>query len=110
MGGAPTIDGGMTQEEYRQLQSEERQWQSELEDKKYERALEMEQKQREYEDAKSEKMEAQKRAEELAIEQGEKAIQGEITAQSKSEEDDDNMGADFFDALAKNTTINPRPE
>ena len=67
MGGAPTIDGGMTQAEYRQLQGEERQWQSELEDKKYERALEMEQKQREYEDAKSEKMEAQKQARSLLL-------------------------------------------
>ena len=60
--------------------------------------------------AKEEKMEAQKRAEELAIEQGELAIQGEITAQDEEEEDMSNMGGEFMDALAQNNSINPRPE
>ena len=110
MGGTPVIDGGMTEEEYRQLQMEEREWQAELEEKKYERAQQYEAEQREYEDAKAEKLEAQKRAEELAIEQGELAIQGEITAQDEDEEEMSNMGGEFMEALAQNNTINPRPE
>lgn len=110
MGGAPTIDGGMTEEQYRQLQSEEREWQSELEAEKYERAMAHEKEQREYEEAQAEKLESQKNAEELALEQGELAIQGEIAAQDEEEEEDSNMGGEFMDALAKNNTINPRPE
>ncbi len=110
MGGAPTVDGGMTEDEYRQLQQEEREWQSELESEKYDRAMEYEKEQREYESARGEELEAQKRAEELAIEQGEMAIQGEITAQDEEDEEDSNMGGEFFDALASNTTMNPRPE
>ena len=110
MGGSPVIDGGMTEDQYRQLQTEEREWQSELEEKKYERAMEYEAEQREYTEAKEEKLEAQKRAEELAIEQGELAIQGEITAQDEDEDEMSNMGGEFMDALAKNNSINPRPE
>lgn len=110
MGGAPTIDGGMTQDEYRQLQSEERAWQSELEAEKYDRAMEHEAEQREFEEAQAEKLAAQKGAEELALEKGELAIQGEITAQDEEEEEDNIMGGEFMDALAKNNTINPRPE
>ena len=110
MGPDVKIDGGMTEDQYRQLQSEERVWQEQLEDKKYERAMEYEQEQREYEEANKEKLAAQKNAEELAIEQGEKAIQGEITAQDEEEDDESNMGMDFASALASNPSINPRPE
>ena len=110
MGGAPTIDGGMTEDQYRQLQSEEREWQGELEAQKYERAMEHEKEQREFELAQAEKLETQKNAEELALEAGETAIQGEITAQDEEEEEEGNMGGEFMDALAKNTTMNPRPE
>ena len=110
-GSAPKIDGGMTEEQYRQLQLEEQQFQAKLEDEKYNRAMEYEESQREYESAREEKLAAQKGAEELAIQQGELAIQGEITAQDEEEEEADNMGAGgFAEALAKNNTINPRPE
>jgi len=112
MGGGPVkVDGGMTEEQYRQLQLEEQQFQARLEDEKYERAMEYEASQREYEEAREEKLAAQKGAEELAIQQGELAIQGEITAQDEEEEEVDNMTAGgFAEALAKNTSINPRPE
>lgn len=110
MGGAPTIDGGMTEDQYRQLQSEEREWQGQLEETKYARAMEYEQRQREYEESKKEQLGAQKNAEELALEQGELAIQGEITSQDEDEDEEGNMGGEFMDALAKNNTINPRPE
>lgn len=111
MGGGPVaVDGGMTEDQYRQLQLEEQQFQARLEDQKYERAMEYEAKQREYEEAREEKLAAQKGAEELAIEQGELAIQGELDAQASEEEDEDNMGVSFAEALAKNPAINPRPE
>ena len=110
MGGTPMVDGGMTEEQYKRLQMDEKAWQAELEDKKYERAMAMEQEQREYEDARTEQMAAQKGAEELALEQGELAIQGEVLAQDEEEDEENNMGAEFYDALAANTTMNPRPE
>jgi len=111
MGGGPVkVDGGMTEEQYRQLQLEEQQFQAKLEDEKYERAMEYEENQREYEQAREEKLSAQKGAEELAIQQGEMAIQGEISAMDDEEEDADNMSGGFAEALAKNTSINPRPE
>lgn len=110
-GGAPVVDGGMTEDQYRQLQLEEQQFQARLEDEKYERAMEYEANQREYEEAREEKLSAQKGAEELALEQGELAIQGEITAQAEDEEEDDNMMGSFAEALAKNPNVsNPRPE
>ena len=50
MGGGPVqVDGGMTEAQYAQLQSEERMFQSQLEDKKYARAMEYEKDQRENE-------------------------------------------------------------
>ena len=104
------VDGGMTEDQYAQLQSEERQWQSDLEDKKYARAMEYEKEKRDYDQAMLEKMEAQKGAEELAVEAGELAIQGEITAQDEDEEEGSNMDTDFYDSLAMNETMNPRPE
>ena len=110
MGPDVKIDGGMSADEYKQLQSEERAWQEQLEDKKYERAMAYEQDQREYEEANKEKLSAQKNAEELAIEQGERAIQGEISAQDEDEDDESNMGMNFFETLATNPRLNPRPE
>lgn len=111
MGGSPTVDGGMTEEQYAKLQLEEREWQSEMEAKKYEQAMEYEREQRDYEEAQKESLEAQKNAEELALEQGELAIQSEVTAQSEQDEDEDNMDASFYDALANNSAVNEaRPE
>lgn len=106
-GGSPTIDGGMTQAEYRQLQQEEREWQEALEDKKYQRAVQYEMEQREYEQSREEQLEAQKRAEELALEQGEMAIQGEILAQDEDEDEESNMGGEFMEALATNNSMRP---
>ncbi len=111
MGSSPTVDGGMTEEQYAQLQQEEREWQAEMEAEKYDQAMQYEQEQREYEQGQKEALEAQKNAEELAIEQGELAIQSEVTAQGEAEEDEDNMDASFYDSLANNSSMNEtRPE
>lgn len=106
--GGITMDGGMSQEEYRTLQFEERKWQEQLEDKKYARAKEFEQKRLEFEQAKEEKFAAQKKQEEEALQQGEKTLQAEIKAQKKDKSN--LMAGDFYTALSKNQVLNPRPE
>lgn len=108
--GGITMDQGMSQAEYRALQHEERQWQETLEEKKYARAKEFEQKRLEFESAQEEKLAAQKKAEEMALQKGEKTLQAEIKAQKKDEEEDNLMAGDFYTALSKNASINPRPE
>jgi hypothetical protein len=107
--GGITMDQGMSQEEYRALQYEERQWQETLEEKKYARAKEFEQQRLEFESAQKEKLTAQKKAEEMALEKGESTLKAEIKAQKKDDEDN-LMAGDFYTALSKNASINPRPE
>tara|TARA_B110000211_G_scaffold225139_1_gene276962 strand:+ start:1437 stop:1772 length:336 start_codon:yes stop_codon:yes gene_type:complete len=111
MGSAPSVDGGMTEEQYERLQMEEREWQAEMEAEKYAQAMAYEKETREYEQSQKEQLEAQKNAEGLALEQGELAIQNEVTAQADEEEDDSNMDGSFYDALANNSSMNEeRPE
>jgi hypothetical protein len=111
MGGTPTVDGGMTEAQYAGLQQEEREWQAEMEADKYDQAMAYEKEQRDYDASQKESLEAQKNAEELAIEQGELAIQSEVKAQVDAEDDEDNMDADFYDSLANNSSMNEdRPE
>lgn len=110
MGGAPTVDGGMSEEQYAKLQMEEREWQAQMEAEKYDKAMAYEKEQRDYEEGQKESLEAQKNAEALALEQGELAIQGEVKAQEELDEDDDNMDGSFYDALANNSALDARPE
>ena len=113
MGSTPTVDGGMTEEQYRKLQLEERQFQAELEEQAFARAEESEARRLETEQANKERLAAQENAEKAAIQQSELQLQGEIAGLDE-EEREDNMGAiDFYGALSEGqskTTDNARPE
>jgi len=111
MGSSPTVDGGMSEEQYAKLQQEEREWQADMEAEKYNQAMAYEKEQREYETSQKDALDAQKNAEQLALEQGELALQSEVTAQGDADEDEDNMDASFYDSLANNASMNEaRPE
>ena len=111
MGAAPSIDGGMTEQQYRELQMEERKFQKELEDEAYARAQESEAKRLEMEEANKAKLAAQEDAEKLAVQQSEMSLQGEIKS-LEEDEASDNMGAiDFYGALSQGTSTDAnRPE
>lgn len=110
--GAPSIDGGMTEQQYRTLQMEEREFQKELEDDAYARAQESEARRIEMEEANKAQLAAQEDAEKLATQQSEMALQSELK-QLDEEEAPDNMGAiDFYGALSQGTSTgtSDRPE
>lgn len=111
MGAGPSIDGGMTEEQYSKLQMEERQFQASLEKEAYARAEESEAKRLSMEEANKEKLAAQEDAEKNAIQQSELALQGELA--DMDDDDDDNLGAvDFYGALSQGqaSTDTDRPE
>lgn len=107
---APQVDGGMTEEQYKRLQMDDRKWQAELEDQKYERAQEAEQRRLDMEEANEQKLASVANAEELAIQQAEQTLSNEIDAQLE-EDEDDNMGAiDFYGSLSQGQSTSDRPE
>ena len=72
MGGSgPVIDGGMTEEQYRKLQMEERQFQKQMEEEAFARAEEAEAKRMEMEQANVDRLRAQEDAEARAVQQSE---------------------------------------
>lgn len=108
--GAPSIDGGMTEEQYAKLQQEERSWQKELQDENYARAQAAEEKRLAMEQANEEKLEAQKSAEENAIQSAQLELDDELDAQADAADD---FGAiDFYGALSQgqSSSTEPRPE
>lgn len=111
MGAAPSIDGGMTEAQYKSLQMEERQFQAKLEEDAYARAEESEAKRVEMEEANQQRLASQEDAEKLAVQQSEMALQGEVSKLDE-EEAQGNMGAiDFYGALSKGqSSETPRPE
>lgn len=76
--GAPSIDGGMTSEEYKSLQADERAWAASQEEAAYQRSLEMEADRRDFELAQQEKIGSIEDAEQLAIQDSEKMLQAEM--------------------------------
>lgn len=111
MGAAPSIDGGMTEAEYKKLQMEEREFQAGLEKEAYARAEESEAKRLSMEETNKEQLAAQEDAEKNAIQQSELALQGELA--DMDDDDDDNLGAvDFYGALSQGqaSTDTDRPE
>lgn len=113
MASSPKVDGGMTEEQYKRLQMDERKFQAELEERKFNRAQDAEAKRLEQEKANEERLESIKNAEERAIDQAEMNLSQEIDAQAqaKKDDDDDNMGAiDFYGSLSKGQELSSRPE
>ena len=76
--GAPSIDGGMTSEEYKALQADERAWAASQEEAAYQRSLEMEADRRDFELAQQEKIGSIEDAEQLAIQNSEEMLQAEM--------------------------------
>ncbi len=110
--GAPSIDGGMTEEQYAKLQQEERVWQKELQDENYARAQAAEEKRLAMEKAHEEKLGAQKNAEEQAIQTAQKNLNAELDAQDDFEDDESLGSIDFYGALSKGQSsgTEARPE
>jgi hypothetical protein len=104
MGAGPTIDGGMTQAEYRELQMEERQFMSQQEEKQMALMQEMEEKRLQREQAEAAKQTRLREKEEEALGALEQAVTEEVDALDKADKDEDkDLVMDFYGSLAKNT-------
>lgn len=104
MGGGPTVEGGMTEQQYRKLQMEERQFMSEQEEKQLALMGEMEDKRVQREQAEIKKQERLREKEEEALTDLERAVSDEIEGLTDSDKDEDkDIVMDFFGSLAKNT-------
>ena len=104
MGGAPTIDGGMTEEQYRKLQMEERQFMSEQEERQMMLMNEMEDKRVQREQAEKKRQERLRSKEEEALTDLENTIGNEVKGLDEvAKGEDKDIVMDFYGSLAKNT-------
>lgn len=111
-GGAPSVAGGMTEMQYRQLQMEERAFMAQQEERQMQLMNEMEEKRLEREQAEMQKQERLRTAEEEALGRLEEGITEEVTGLKTSEEDEDkDIVMDFYGSLAKGSdSTKGRPE
>lgn len=101
-GGAPSIAGGMTEEQYRKLQMEERAFMAQQEERQMQLMNEMEDKRIEREKAEMQKQERLRASEEEALAQLEEGISEEVTGLKTAEEEmDKDIVMDFYGSLAK---------
>lgn len=101
-GSAPTIDGGMTEEQYKKLQLEERKFMAEQEDKQMARMEEMEDKRVAREQAEVNRQERVRERESEALEQMEDSLNTNIESLTDAEDDEDkDITIDFYSSLAK---------
>tara|TARA_Y100001938_G_C8093432_1_gene436593 strand:+ start:1755 stop:2249 length:495 start_codon:yes stop_codon:yes gene_type:complete len=104
MGGGPTIEGGMTEEQYRQLQLDERAFMAEQEERQMALMHEMEDKRVARAKAEMQKQERLRSKEEEALSDLERAVTDEISAlDAAGKGEDKDIVMDFFGSLAKNT-------
>jgi len=104
MGGAPTVDGGMTEEQYRKLQMEERQFMSEQEERQMMLMNEMEDKRVQREQAEKKRQERLRSKEEEALTDLENTISDEVKGLDEvAKGEDKDIVMDFYGSLAKNT-------
>ena len=103
MGGSgPTIDGGMTEEQYKKLQLDERKWMAEQEDKQMARMEEMEDKRAQREEAELQRQERVRDRETQALEAMENKLSSNIESIADAEDDEDqDIAIDFYSSLAK---------
>ena len=116
MGGGPTIAGGMSEEQYRKLQMEEREYMAQQEERQMQLMNEQEEKRLQREQAEMRKQEKQRTAEEEALSRLEAGINEEVTGLKDAElEEDKDIVMDFYGSLAKGqkgqgNTVGGRPE
>tara|TARA_B100001093_G_scaffold152768_1_gene145459 strand:- start:13369 stop:13785 length:417 start_codon:yes stop_codon:yes gene_type:complete len=102
-GGAPSIDGGMSEEQYRRLQMEERQFMVEQEERQMSLMNEMEDKRVQREKAEMQKQERLRSKEEEALSALEATIGDEVAEFGKqNDKEDKDLVMDFYGSLAKN--------
>ena len=110
-GGAPQVSGGMTEEQYRKLQMEERAFMAQQEERQMQLMNEMEQKRVEREQAEMQKQERLRSQEEEALGKLEAGITEEVTGLKADEEEmDKDIVMDFYGSLAKGQDKKGRPE
>lgn len=112
-GGAPSISGGMSEDQYRRLQMEERAFMAQQEERQMKLMNEMEDKRVQREKAEIQKQERLRTAEEEALGRLEEGITEEITGlKADEEEEDKDIVMDFYGSLAQNAnkTGKGRPE
>ena len=113
MASSPSVDGGMTETQYKRLQMDERKWQAELEEQKYARSQEAEAKRLEMEKANEQKLQATANQEQNMLDAAQQNLSEEIDAQAfaQKEEDDDAVTLDFYGALNSGQELTrDRPE
>ena len=97
MGGGPTIEGGMTEEQYRQLQLDERAFMAEQEERQMALMHEMEDKRVARAKAEMQKQERLRSKEEEALSDLERAVTDEISAlDAAGKGEDKDIVMDFF--------------
>jgi hypothetical protein len=102
MGGGPTIAGGMSEEQYRKLQMEERAFMAQQEERQMKLMGEMEEKRLAREQAEIQKQERVRAREEEALGELEAGIGEEVTGLKAAEEEEDkDIVMDFYGSLAK---------
>ena len=102
MGGGPTIAGGMSEAQYRQLQMEERQFMADQENRQMKLMQDMEDKRLQREQAEMQRQEGLREAEEEALRKLESGISEEITGISDADkEEDKDIVMDFYGSLAQ---------
>lgn len=102
MGGGPTISGGMTEEQYKKLQMEERAYMAQQEERQMQLMNEMEEKRVQREQAEIQKQERMRTAEEEALGRLEEGITEEVTGLKTAEEEEDkDIVMDFYGSLAQ---------
>ena len=102
-GGAPKISGGMTEEQYKKLQMEERAFMAEQEEKQMRLMGEMEDKRTEREQQEIKRQQGLREAEEEALSKLEGEVSSEVENLKDDEDDEDkDVVMDFYGSLAKN--------
>lgn len=105
-GGAPSISGGMTEEQYKKLQMEERAFMAEQEEKQMRLMNEMEDKRTQREQQEIKRQQGLREAEEEALSKLEGQVSSEVENLKEDEEDEDkDVVMDFYGSLAKNQNM-----
>lgn len=103
MGGGPTVSGGMSEAQYKQIQMEERQFMAQQEERQMKLMNEQEEKRALREQAEIQRQEGLRSKEEEALSKLEEGIAGEIEGLDEADkEEDKDIVMDFYGSLAQN--------
>tara|TARA_R100000951_G_scaffold116772_2_gene130644 strand:- start:1026 stop:1409 length:384 start_codon:yes stop_codon:yes gene_type:complete len=106
-GGAPTIDGGMSEEQYRKLQMEEREFMAQQEERQMQLMNEQEDKRSQREAAEKQRQDRIRGKEEEALTEMERQISDQTEGFNlEADEEDKDIVMDFYGSLAENASPN----